>query len=70
MMNDGYDLFCMMTIGERTQADSELLASDDVTCACADYLDAEGYDVPLGLLSAKRVMSIAAQLIPTTNNIT
>jgi hypothetical protein len=69
-MSDGYDILCIQKLGE---AANHLVAdpyeADDVTCACADYLSAEGYEALSNDLTAKRVMASAAQLIPTTTNI-
>ena len=61
-MSDGYDLFCFQKITEAMH--SVIITGDEVTCACANYLTAEGYDAhtPLSLANASRI-------IPTTNNI-
>lgn len=47
---DGYDLFCLMQLqaAEHQQAQEATDKTDDVTCACAKYLDDLGYrtDMP------------------------
>lgn len=64
-MNDGYDLYCTMKLESVESSNNE---HDDILCACADYLKAEGYgywtDEKLNL----HTMAVAAQLIPTTTN--
>ena len=64
-MNDQYDVFCIDKIGKQL---AEMLAkpessSDSVSCACAHYLNEEGYG---GVPSDDD--HDAETLIPTTTN--
>lgn len=61
-MSDGYDLFCALKLLERPAAATTNM--DDVTCACANYLQSESHHHS----AASRALAAAATLIPTTAN--
>jgi hypothetical protein len=43
-MSGGCNILCIQKLGEAvTQLVADPYEADDVTCACADYLPAEGY---------------------------
>ena len=67
-MNDGYDLFCIQKMREKPSENQDTYEIDDVTCACAHYLNTEGYTVPLDKLTHQQLLTSASQLIPTTTN--
>lgn len=47
-MNDQYDFYCFERLRERSASKPSIpLEADDVTCACADYLAAEGYEASI-----------------------
>ena len=66
-MTDGYDLFCAMKLLEDAAVTNTAPYQDDVSCACANYLEEQG-QVAAIKTSAQRAMQMAAELIPTTSN--
>lgn len=69
-MNDQYDYYCMETLGKVSPQTGDPYEADNVQCACAEYLRAEGYETLSNYLTRKRVMASAAQLLLTTTNTT
>ena len=67
-MSDGYDYYCFYKLSETMQQALSPGSIDEITCACADYLQAEGYrDLP-GNFVQKQPMSSAAQIVPNRSN--
>lgn len=51
-MSDGYDLFCFQKLEEAVRSVASSAVEDEVGCACAHYLQQQGYqNLPVTLIS-------------------